>query len=162
MPPRQERTPRPGDIQRSVSSWAREGVARRSQRWRGLSPSPAQCWAPPYASGVRVWSRGEGGEGAGGHVLRGAAEGTGFVWFGEKEAEGRPHRSLPLAEEGVCKGVAELLSPGCRDRMPGNGPKLRQGRVRFDVRKLLCTELVGAPGLPGFKRRLDNALSSWR
>ena len=40
----------------------------------------------------------EAGEGPRAQVLRGAAEGTGVVQPGEKEAEGRPHRSLQLPE----------------------------------------------------------------
>ena len=44
------------------------------------------------------------GERAGRHVLRGAAEDFGLVWFGEKEAEGGPHCSLQLPEEGKWRG----------------------------------------------------------
>jgi len=44
------------------------------------------------------------GERAGGRVLGGAAEDSGFVWFGEKEAEGRPDGSLQLPEEGKWRG----------------------------------------------------------
>jgi len=40
----------------------------------------------------------EAGEGSREQVLGGTAEGIGFVYRGEEEAEGRPHRSLQLPE----------------------------------------------------------------
>ena len=58
------------------------------------------------------------------------------------------------------------------DRTRGNSSKLLQGRFRLDVKKHFCTdrvvkhcnrlprELVGAPSLSVFKRRLDNALNN--
>ena len=50
----------------------------------------------------RHWGAGEegneAGEGSGEQVLWGAAEGAGAVQSAEEEAEGRPYRSLQLAE----------------------------------------------------------------
>ena len=52
------------------------------------------------------------------------------------------------------------------DRTKGNGFKLRQGRFRLDIRRMvnhwssLLKEAVDAPSLEAFKARLDVALGS--
>ena len=65
-----------------------------------------------------------------------------------------------------------LLTGTCSDSTRGNGFKLKEGRLRLDIRKKYCTmrvvrhwhrlprEAVAAPSLEVFKVRLNGALSS--
>jgi len=60
----------------------------------------------------------------------------------------------------------------CSDRTRGNGFKLKEGRLRLEIRKIFFTmrvmkccnrlprEAVAAPSLAVFKARLDGALSN--
>ena len=93
-----------------------------------------------------------------------------MLWFGEKEAEGRPLCSF--LRRGRGEGGAELFSLGSSDRTHGNGSKLHQGSFRLDSKKHLFTErvvkpwnripreVVDAPSPSVFKRLLDNALNN--
>lgn len=84
------------------------------QPWHGLTLSPV-CSAGPHSL-TRVGRSLDGpeednraGGRAGRHILWGAAEGSGFVWFGQKEAQGWCHCSVELPEEGTCRGSVGLF-----------------------------------------------------
>ena len=70
------------------------------------------------------------------------------------------------------EGGADLFSLGSRDRTRGNGPKLRRGKFRLDIRKHFFTErvvkhwnrlpreVINVPSWSEFKRHWDNALNT--
>jgi len=75
--------------------------------------------------------------------------------------------------KGACRKDGEGLFPRvCSDRTRGNGCKLKEGRLRLDIRKKFFTrrvlkhwnrlprEAVAAPCLAVFQARLDGALSN--
>ncbi|KAK4823169.1 hypothetical protein QYF61_027073 [Mycteria americana] len=75
--------------------------------------------------------------------------------------------------KGAYKKAGEgLLTRACSDRTRGNGFKLKEGRIRLEIRKKffimrvvrqwnsLAREAVDAPSLEVFKARLDGALSN--
>jgi len=75
--------------------------------------------------------------------------------------------------KGTCRKDGEnRFSKVCCDRTRSKGFKLREGRLRLDIRKKFFTvravkhwhrltrEVVDAPSLEAFKARLDGALSN--
>jgi len=79
---------------------------------------------------------------------------------------------LPLPGGANRKDGEGLFPRGCRDRTRGNSCKLKEGRLRLEIRKKffsmrvvkhwprLPREAVAARSLAGFKARLDGALST--
>ena len=84
----------------------------------------------------------------------------------------RPYSSLPVLKGGYRRDVEGLFIRECRDRIRGNSFKLKEGRLRLDIRKKFFTvrvvrhwnrlprEVVNASSLEMFKARLDGALSN--
>jgi len=81
-------------------------------------------------------------------------------------------QQLPVPEGADRKDGEGLFTRGCSDRTRGNGCKLKEGRLRLDIRKKffptrvvrpwnrLAREAVAAPSLAVSKARLDGALST--
>jgi len=75
-------------------------------------------------------------------------------------------------KEAYRKDGEGLFTRVCSDKTRGNGCKLKEGRIRLDIRKKFFTmrvvkywprlprEAVAAPSLAVFKVRLDRALSN--
>ncbi|KAK4822133.1 LOW QUALITY PROTEIN: hypothetical protein QYF61_010256 [Mycteria americana] len=92
---------------------------------------------------------------------------------GEEKALGRPYCSLSVLKGGLQeRGGQNFLA--CCDRTRENAFKLKEGRIRLDVRKKFFTirvvkhwnrlpgQVADAPSLEAFKVRLDRALSNVR
>ncbi|GAB0187958.1 mitochondrial enolase superfamily member 1 [Grus japonensis] len=89
----------------------------------------------------------------------------------EKSLRGDLIAAYSFLTRGSKGAGADLLPLVISDRTRGNGMKLRRGRFRLDIRKRFFTErvvghwnrlpreVVTAPSLTEFKKRLDNALS---
>ena len=60
----------------------------------------------------------------------------------EKKTPGRPFSSLPVLKGGYREDGKGLFIRECRDRMRGNGFKLKEGRLRFGIRKKFSTVRV--------------------
>jgi len=97
---------------------------------------------------------------------------VGAVHPGEKKAPGRPYSSFPVPEGAYKKAGEGLFTRGCSDRTTGDGCKLKEGRLRLDIRKQFFTkrvvkhwhrlprDAVAAPSLEVFEARLDGVLSN--
>jgi len=84
----------------------------------------------------------------------------------------RPQSSLPTPEGAYEKAGEGIFARACSDRTRGNGFKLKEGRVRLDIRKKFFTMMavrhwnrlprkaVDATSLELFNASLDGALSN--
>ena len=67
--------------------------------------------------------------------LRGEAERVGAVQPGDEKAAGRPYSSLPVPEGACRKDGDYVFSKACCNRIRCNDFRLREGRLRLDIRK---------------------------
>ena len=101
---------------RPVTSWLLSGIVWPAGVGRRQCPCTWHWWGRTSSTvlsfrhlttrmTLSCWSvsreGNKGGEGSGEQVLWEAAEGTGIVYSGEEEAEGRPYCSLQLPERGL-------------------------------------------------------------
>lgn len=120
---------------------------------RGLSPCTQHCWGhalnPVFTSGSltpgkteeHVQRRAAGG-GFGAQGLWEAAEGTGAVKPGEKEARRETYCSLHLPSHVGGNVFSQVAS----DRRRGNGLKLSQKKLRLDIRNDLFMKSIEQAG----------------
>jgi len=122
-----------------------------------------QFWAPLFEQGVRALERVQRRAAKLVAALAGTASGERLRALGSSGLEKKGLRGdltvlCSFPRRGRGEGGAELLSLASSDKMCANGSKLLQGRFTLDIRQLFFTEVVDAPSLSVFKRRLDNAL----
>ena len=102
-------------------------------------------------------------------LLQEQAERAGAVQPGEERALGRPESSPSVSEGGGYKKEGDrLFIRVYHDRTRGNSFKVKEGRFRLRITKMLFTvrvvrlprEVVEAPSLEAFKVRLNRALNN--
>ncbi|KAK4808052.1 hypothetical protein QYF61_017072 [Mycteria americana] len=136
-----------------------------------------QCWAPPFEKDVKVLECAQRRAaklvtGLEGMSCEERPRALGLSPLERRKLRGNLIALCSFLRRGCGEGGADPFSLGSRDRMAGNGSKLRQGRFRPDVRKHFFTEGVShtpnrlpgevadAPSLSAFERHLDNALKN--
>ncbi|KAK4822643.1 hypothetical protein QYF61_018595 [Mycteria americana] len=134
-------------------------------------------WAPPFKKDVQVLERIQRRatklvRGLEGMSCEEQLRTLGLSGLEKRRLRGNLIALHSFLRRGCGEGSADLFSLGSRDRTPGNGSKLHQGRFRLNIRKQfftkrvvkhwnrLPTEVVDAPCLSVLKRRLDNALNN--
>ena len=135
---------------RPTISWATSPAAWVAGRGRGFCPSSLLWWdptrSPTSSSGAlstgQTWSCWSGARGGHSHdpraatpLLWGKAERVGALRPGEHKAPGRPYCGFSALKGAYKKDGDRLFSRACCDRTRDNGPKLKEGRFRFGMRK---------------------------
>lgn len=131
-----------------------------------------QLWASHHKKDIELLENkgSRAGEGSREWVPWGIAEGAGVLQPDEEKAQERPYCSLQSPERRLQPAGISLFSQGTRDGIRGNGLKLGQGRLWFDIRRTFFPKRVvkhwnmlpkemDSPSLEEFKKWLNVALS---